>query len=228
MFDIVEETGSEPSLTPKTIVYVLVHGDPDPDNEGLSSLGKNQMDELARSRVTSGVTRIYTSPKKVCLETAGGLRRNFDASIKVKECLEGVCLPLLNQPADEIAEVLASYWDEGYTPEEGESLEKTRIRISDCVNDIASRHSSDSIAIVVPPILSVLLLSLVRGGEPRIEDWVMMGYCSCSTYQYSETGWELVMPPDNSFLSRRTAVKDKLPEGVLDQLGILQLKEDER
>jgi len=225
LFDIVEETGSEASLTPKTIVYVTVHGDPKADDEGLSSLGEDQVFELSRSRVMSGITRIYTSPNKACLETAGTLRRDFEAPVQVKDCLDGFDLELKEQSASDIADMLEAYWDEGYTSEEGRSLEESRIKISDCVNGIAAKHSSDSIAIVVPPILSALLLSLVRGGEPRIEEWVMMGYCSCTTYQYSDTGWELVMPPDNSFLSERTAVKDKLPDGLLELLGILEVKE---
>jgi len=225
LFDIVEETGSEASLTPKTIVYVIVHGDPEADDEGLSSLGEDQVFELSRSRVMSGITRIYSSSNKACLETAGALRRNFEAPVEVKDCLDGFGFQIKEQPVSDIADMLEAYWDEGYTPEEGKSLEESRIRISDCVNGIADKHSSDSIAIVVPPILSALLLSLVRGGEPRIEEWVMIGYCSCTTYQYSDTGWELVMPPDNSFLSERTAVKDKLPDGVLELLGILEVKE---
>jgi broad specificity phosphatase PhoE len=212
MFDLVQEREIGKSLAPRTMVYVIVHGEPDPNkSSALSEKGKNQVGDLGRSRVATGVRKVYSSPSEICLKTAGLLRREFDAPVDVKECLREVALG--ESKNKDLGSLLKKMWDDPkFTHKSGESLFDARHRLGECMNIIGDRHTGDSVAVIVDALLSAMFLSLVRGGNPRIEDWMHCGHASCATYEYSKKGWELLMPPDDSFLADPSSVSDTLPE----------------
>jgi hypothetical protein len=64
--------------------------------------------------------------------------------------------------------------------------------------------------------MSCLFYSLVTAAPLNIDEWLSTGFASCATYEYAKTGWALVMPPENSFLSDPTGVSDWLPENLFD------------
>jgi broad specificity phosphatase PhoE len=212
MFDLVQEREIGKSLAPRTMVYVIVHGEPDSkESNDLSEKGKNQIGDLGRSRVATGVRKVYSSPAEICLKTAGLLRKEFDAPVDVKECLKEVALG--EGKSKNLGTLLKKMWDDPeFTHKSGESLFDARHRLGECMNMIGDRHTGDSIAVIVDALLSAMFLSLVRGGKPRIEDWMHCGHASCATYEYSKKGWELLMPPDDSFLADPSSVSDTLPE----------------
>jgi broad specificity phosphatase PhoE len=212
LFDLIQERDLEKPLALRTMVYVITHGEMKSENsDKLSERGKKQVDELVRSRVVVGVRKIYSSSQKVTMATAGILRREFDAVIEVKDCFS---------PVDfRKNEVLPKMWqDPEYSAKGGESFLQARRRFADCMNHIGRKHSGDSVAIVTDPLSSTLILWLVSGGSLNLDDYLQMGYAACASYEYSKKGWILVMPPDNSFLTEPSIVREKLPPKLIEAL----------
>ncbi|MGY5875636.1 MAG: histidine phosphatase family protein [Candidatus Thorarchaeota archaeon] len=222
MFDLIQERDVGSELAPRTIFYILTHGEVEKENQDeLSERGQGQVMELAHSRIVPGVTRIYSSPGKVALQTAGILRKVFETSVDVRDCLEDVKLGKGKMKIQELAEVLSLFWDDPDADiKHGESLNELKHRFGDCLNNIASRHPNDSVVIVTHPMNSALLISLVMGGPVQVEDWLNMGHCSCASYEYSRKSWTLVMPPDDSFLTDPVTVVDSLPEDIREKFGV--------
>ena len=220
MFDLIQERDLGKPLALRTMVYVITHGQSDPDNpEKLSERGKNQVDELVRSRVVVGVRKVYSSSQKVVMATAGILRREFEVIIEVKECFSPVSSGKKEKSEDEIEDILPKMWrDPDYSPKGGESLLQARHRFSQCLNHIGKKHSGDSVAIVTDPLSSTLIYWLVEGGNLNLNDYLQMGLAACAAYEYSKEGWVLVMPPDDSYLSEPCTVRETLPQKLIDSL----------
>ncbi|MFW9799564.1 MAG: histidine phosphatase family protein [Candidatus Thorarchaeota archaeon] len=219
MFDLVQERDVGRKLAPHTMIYVITHGVTSAIG-GLTDTGKNQVVELARSRVVSGVTSIYSSPAKDAQATAKILGKEFRAKVKTKECLEEVRTGRRTLSTDEMAQVLPEMWrNVDHRPRNGESLMEARHRLAKCVGEFAGKHRGESIAIVTHTIMATLFHTLVKGGNPSIKEWMEMGYASCAAYEYSKGGWSLVMSPDNSFLTEATVVRETLPSEVIDGLN---------
>ena len=211
MFDLVQEPSNGVAMS-RTLVHVLNHGEPIPENlDELSERGKNQVFELARSRIVTGVRKLYSSPMKEAKATSRILREEFDTPVDVKDCLTEVALAKKRPTYKEMSEILPEMWeDSSFAPKKGESLIAAQKRIGECLTSIAKRNSGDSVAIILHPIVCLLFDNLVCGGEPTPENWLSFGYASCATYEYSKDGWVLVMPFDNSFLSDPSSVSDTL------------------
>jgi broad specificity phosphatase PhoE len=198
------------------MVYVITHGEIDPQNKDkLSGRGKNQVDELIRSRVVGGVRKVYSSSQKVAMATAGILRREFDAIIEVKECFS----PVDFGKNENFEKILPKMWQNlEYSTKNGESFLQARRRFADCMNHIGKKHSGDSVAVVTDPLSSTLILWLVSGGVLKLDSYLEMGHAACASYEYSKKGWILVMPPDDSFLTETSSVKDKLSQNLIEAL----------
>jgi broad specificity phosphatase PhoE len=198
------------------MVYVITHGESNPDNpDKLSERGKNQVDELVRSRVAVGVRKVYSSSQKVVMATAGILRREFDALIEVKDCFS----PINFGKNVEIVDLLPKMWrDPEHAPKNGESLLQARHRFSQCMNHIGKKHSGDSVAIITDPLSSTLILWLVSGGSLNLQEYLQMGHAACAAYEFSKDGWLLVMPPDDSFLSDPLSVQETLSNDLKESL----------
>jgi len=222
MFDLVQERDVSKVLSSRTLVYLIVHGETQPENpESLSEKGRSQVVELARSRVASGVQTIYTSSLKEASSTAAVLAKEFEAKTETKDCLSEVALGKGRPIGKQLVERLPTMWnDMNHVRPGGESFNTAKRRFGDCMNNIGERNAGESIVVVSHPIVAALFLSLVRGGAPQLEDWLYMGYASCTAYEYSNRGWSLVMPPDDSYLTEPTSVKDRLPKEVLQALGV--------
>ncbi len=222
MFDLIQERDVGSELSPRTLFYILTHGEMEKENRDiLSERGQGQVMELAHSRIIPGVTRIYSSPGKIALQTAGILRKEFDAAVDVKDCLDDVKLGKGNMKDQELADVLSLFWeDHDANIKHGESLNELRGRFGGCLNEIATLHPNDSVVVVTHPITSALLISLVMGGPVQVEDWLNIGYCSCASYEYSRKAWTMVMPPDDSFLTDPVSVADSLPIEIREKFGV--------
>jgi len=218
MFDLIQERDTDTRLAPRTMVYVITHGVTE-ESGGLSEVGKNQVVDLARSRVVAGVTRIYSSSTRNTEATAKILSKEYGAKAIKKDCLEEVKLGKGRLSAEELARILPKMWkDTDFQPEHGESLMDARHRLAECVSKFSAKHSGDSIVIVTHAMLATLFHTLVKGGDPTVEEWLTMGHASCAAYEYAKGGWTLVMPPDNSYLTEMTAVRDVLPPEVIEAL----------
>jgi broad specificity phosphatase PhoE len=222
MFDLVQEGDTGPGLAARTLVYVITNGETDVNKlRNLTERGRNQVEELARSRVVSGVQIIYYASNDVTTETAKILSDEFKVEAKKKDCFHDIKVGKGNPNAQILAEILPNLWnDVDCVPDKGESLMMARRRLADCIRGLIGRHRGNSVAIILSTTMSVLFYTLVAGGEPNLDDWLETGHASCATYEYAKDGWTLVMPPDNSFLIDGNNVRDTLPDEVRDSLGI--------
>lgn len=214
MFEYVQERETSSPLTTRTMVYVIIIGEPDKeDPEKLSERGENQVMEIAMSRVVAGVRRIYSATSKIAMSTSKILADDFNAKIQKRDCLDDVNI---GKKSDSHQTLLEIWKDEEYEPSDGESFAFARERFGMCMNEIASKHSGDVFAVVTHPLIGVLFNSLVTAAPLNIANWLSAGYASCASYEYSRKGWSEVMPPDNSYLSDPTSVADGYPEGHFD------------
>lgn len=218
MFEYVQEREMGARLEPRTLIYVITSGEVMNDGSGkLSERGKNQIKELSNSRLVAGVRKIYTSTTSYDFETAKMLSNEFNVRVDKKGCLDAFKLGFSWTDSDQLREMLPALWnDPDYQIGKGESLEAAKERFGTCMNDIGARHPDDSVAVVCDTIQSYLFHSLVTAAPLNMDAWLMTGFASCATYEYAKTGWTLVMPPENSFLSDPTCVSDWLPENLFD------------
>ncbi|MGY5859223.1 MAG: histidine phosphatase family protein [Candidatus Thorarchaeota archaeon] len=218
MFEYVQEREMGSGLELRTLLYVITSGEVMDDGSGnLSERGKNQILELASSRLVGGVRKIYSSTTSYDHETAKILSKEFDVRVDKKGCLDAFKLGFSWTDVIQLKEALPALWsDHNYQIGKGESIEDAKERFGTCMNDIGRKHPDDSVAIVCDTIMSCLFHSLVTAAPLNIEEWLTTGFASCATYEYAKTGWTLVMPPENSFLSNPSCVSDWLPENLFD------------
>jgi len=205
-------------LEPRTLIYVITSGEVSHDDPSkLSERGKNQILELASSRLVAGVRKIYSSSTSSDYETATMLSKEFEVRLDKKGCLDAFKLGISWKDEDQLKDLLPALWkDEDYKISKGESLAEARERFGTCMNDLGRKHPDDSIAVVSDSIMTFLFHSLVTAAPLDFKSWLTTGYASCATYEYAKTGWTLVMPPENSFLSEPSCISEWLPENMFD------------
>ena len=213
MFEYVQEREPTTRLKPRTMVYVITIGDCSPeDGNQLTECGKNQIFELARSRIVAGVSTIYVDSTKPSVSSGEILAGELGTRTASRNCLDSAKVP---GDFDSWRTNIIQMWEnDDYTPEKGESFTDAKLRVSSCMNDLASKHPNDGIAIVVNPLIAVLFDRHVTAKPLHMKDWLDMGFASCASYEYSRS-WSMVMPHDNSFLSEPTSVRDRLPEDFI-------------
>ncbi len=219
MFDLVQERDEAgPRIGRRTMVFLISHGQPEELNlEELGERGKQQTSELAYSRIVSGVSRIYSSPSKVTKQTADILKKEFAVQVDIKDCLSNVRLGKDMANPD----VLSTFWSDPYAELKGcECIHEAQTRFGDCLNELVSKHPNDSIAVISHPLVITLFTSFVQGGIPQVEDWVYSGFCACSSYEVTKRSWNLVMPPDDSFLTEPCSVVEVLSDEIKSAFGI--------
>jgi len=217
MFEYVQEREMCSRLEPRTLIYMIVSGEPLlEDNSKLSERGRNQIVELAYSRLVAGVRKIYTSTEKANQECAKILSSEFKVRVEKQGCLDAFKLGISWGDTEKLKETLEAIWnDETYVHEKGESLADARERFGICMNNLGSKHPDDSFVVVTDSIMAFLFHSLVTAAPLSMKDWLSTGFASCATYEYAKTGWNLVMPPDNSFLTDPSSVADWLPPDII-------------
>jgi broad specificity phosphatase PhoE len=214
LFEIIEEPDYGGALS-RTMVYIAVSGEPNDESNNLSERGKQQVFELARSRLIAAPSKMYSDSSDACTNSAEIIAKELYTGSSRKDCLCEVNLGTKHPDEQFLKSELTKMWkDLSYAPKGGESLIKSQERISKCIDVIAKTHPESSIGIVLSPIVAALFYRLVAGGKPAIEDWLYSSFASCTTYEYSKNGWSLVMPPESSFLSEPSNVIDTLPKGV--------------
>ncbi|TFF92200.1 histidine phosphatase family protein [Candidatus Thorarchaeota archaeon] len=208
------ETETRTRIQPRTLAYIITVGETERDNcEKLTERGKNQIIELARSRVVAGVGRMYSSSLNPAHKTNQMLCKEFGSEASKKDCLSTVRIPGMDKRYEGVKDTLVKMWeDETFCEKKGESLFDARQRVGDCMSEIAAKHANDAFAVVCDPLIGALFDSLVSGAPIAPELWTKMGHAACGTDEYSR-GWSVVMPPDNSYLSDPTYVRDTLPDG---------------
>jgi len=218
MFEYVQEKEFSRRLEPRTMIYIITHGEVEKEKlRKISERGRNQVTELAHSRLVVGVRTLYCSPSKETIETSEMLRKEFECRIEKRDCLADVRLGFDWDDEEQLRERIPLMWkDENLRSEKGESLADARERIGECMNEIVAKHPGDSVAIVTHPLIATLFFSLVTAAPLDINEWLMSGHASCATYEYANTGWSLLMPSDNSFQSNPSSVADWLPENMFD------------
>jgi broad specificity phosphatase PhoE len=218
MFEYIQEREFSRRLEPRTAIYIITHGEVEKGHLGkLSERGRNQVIELAHSRLVVGIRTLYSSPAKEALETSEILRKEFECRMEKRDCLADLKLGFNWDDDKKLKESIPVMWkDENLRTEKGESLADARERIGECMNEIAAKHPGDSVAIVTHPIVATLFFSLVTAAPLDINEWLMTGHGSCATYEYTNTGWTLLMPSDNSFQSNPSSVADWLPDDIFD------------
>ncbi len=208
MFEMVQEPGIERTMS-KTIVYVVNTAEPDYVEDTLTERGKKQAHELFRSRLITGPEAIYSGTSGPTMQTADIVSADFGIPSVMIECLSDANLGESHESIRNKAQKILEMFDDiDYTPKSGESMREVQSRFSECVNELAVNHSGQSIVVVCGSIPFILFYRLVVGGIPTQDDWLNLGYCSCASYEYSNNGWALLLPPDNTFLSDPTAVSD--------------------
>lgn len=212
MFEYVQEREPTTRLKPRTMVYVVTIGDCELENNQLTECGKNQIFELARSRIIAGISTIYVDSTKSSTTSGQILAEELGSRTAPRECLDPV---KVEGNFDAWRETIIQMWeDEKHTPEEGESFVDAKLRFGSCMNELAGKHPNDGIAIVANPLIAILFDRHVTAQPLHMKDWLEMGFASCASYEYSRS-WSAVMPHDNSFLSEPTFVKDRLPDDFI-------------
>ena len=208
MFEYVQEREIGKRLDSRTIVYVITAGEYEGLNsQKLTERGVNQLLEMARSRVATGVRVIYSATDRVAEKSAEILAKEFESKVQKMECLDMV---RFGDKSDIAKEELERMWqNEEYRPVHGESLAEVREHFAACMGSIVAKHQDDVFAVVVDPFLAALFYTHVTAAPLDIDGWRSMGYAACATYEYSR-GWSVVMPSDNSYLSDPTTVSDTL------------------
>ena len=216
MFEYVQEREIGKRLEPRTMVYVITVGECEGFNsQNLTERGENQLIELARSRVATGVRVLYSATDKIAVKSSDILSKEFESKVKKMACLDTVRFGTAAKDMDSLSGTLKQMWqNEEFVPENGESFFEARERFGGCMGGIVAKHQDDVFAIVVDPLMAVLFHSHVIASPLDISEWQSIGYSSCATYEYSR-GWSVIMPPDNSYLSDPTTVSDTLPDGFL-------------
>ncbi len=205
MFEYVQEREVGKPLESRTIVYVITVGEPEGFNsQTLTERGKNQLFEMSRSRVATGVRTLYSASDKLASKSADILAKEFESKVKKMSCLDSV---KFGEFADKALEEILK--DEAFRPGNGESIADARDRFGTCMGGIVAKHQDDVVAVVVDPLMAILFHSHVTATPFDINEYYSTGYASCASYEYSR-GWSVIMPPDNSFLSEPTTVLDTL------------------
>ena len=214
MFDLIQERDNEPLIGHRTTVYIVV---PAETREGkLTERGTAQLDDLVHSRMITSSSRVYSASSKSETLTAERLAKEFDVKHIIDDDLGEVKLGLEDLDEKGVADTLRAIWtDLEFVPPGGESLDQAERRVADSMNRIVSKHSNDSITVVLPPITGLLFISLVVGGIPTLEQWLDLGHASCAMFEYQRSSWSLVFPLDNSFLSEPSTVQETLPDEVV-------------
>jgi broad specificity phosphatase PhoE len=182
------------------------------DKRRLTERGKNQIFELARSRIIAGVSTIYVDSTKASIESGSILSEELGARTAPRDCLDPVKVP---GKYDEWRDHIIRMWeDEEFAPSKGESFTDAKLRFGSCMNDLVSKHKNDGIAIIVDPLIAILFDRHVTAQPLHMKDWLDMGYASCASYEYSRS-WSMIMPHDNSFLSEPTSIKNNLPDDFI-------------
>jgi broad specificity phosphatase PhoE len=216
MFEYVQEREIDKRLEPRTMVYVITVGECDGFNsQNLTKRGENQLIEMARSRVATGVRLLYTATEKIAVKSAEILADEFESKTKKMTCLDSVKFGDDRNNLDSFRATFKQMWkQEDFVPEHGESFVEVRDRLGNCMGGIVAKHQDDVVAVVVDPLIALLFHSHVAAISLDMSEWQSFGYASCATYEYSR-GWSVIMPPDNSYLTDPTTVNDTLPEGLL-------------
>jgi broad specificity phosphatase PhoE len=210
MFEYVQEREFGKRLEPRTIVYVITVGEYGGlDSQKLTERGENQLLEMARSRVATGVRILYSATDIVAGKSAEILAKEFESKVQKMDCLDMV---KFEDKSGMTKEELEKMWhNEEYQPKNGESLAETRERFGTCMGSLVTSHQDDVFAVVVDPLLSVLFYTHISAAPLDINEWYSTGYAACATYEYSR-GWSVIMPSDNSYLSEPTTVGDSLSD----------------
>ncbi len=216
MFEYVQEREVGKRLESRTIVYVITSGECDGFNsQKLTDRGENQLIEMARSRIATGVRVLYSATDKIALKSANILEREFESKIQKVDCLNLVNFGTSPNDLSLLGKTLKQMWqDEDFTPDDGESFIEARERFSNCMGNLVAKHKDDVLAVVVDPLMAILFHSHIVAAPLDMNEWHSMGYAACASYEYSR-GWNLVMPPDNSFLSDPTTVGETLQNELL-------------
>ncbi|TFG14188.1 hypothetical protein EU537_04510 [Candidatus Thorarchaeota archaeon] len=208
MFEMVQEPGIEQTMS-KTIVYVVNTAEPNPEGEALTDRGKEQSHELFRSRLITGPESIYSGISGPVMQTADIVSSDFGIPSIMVECLSNANLGKSDGSLEDKKRKILEMWDDlDRSPENGESMREIQSILSNCVNELAVNHSGQSIVVVCESIPFILFYRLVVGGVPTKDEWLNLGYCSCASYEYSNNGWALLLPPDNTYLSEPSTVSD--------------------
>ncbi|MBN2228459.1 MAG: histidine phosphatase family protein [Candidatus Thorarchaeota archaeon] len=218
MFEYVQEREFSARLEPRTMIYVITIGETEEiGSTKLTEKGRNQVLELAHSRLVAGIRIMYSDPSNAAIQTSEILRREFECKMEKRSCLSEINWGFKWDDIEQLKENLPKMWsDENESVNRGESLAEARERIGICMNEIAVKHVGDSLAVVMHPLITTLFHSLVTAAPLEFKDWLMMGYAACASYEYTKKGWTLVMPPDNSFQSDPSCTGDILPEDIFE------------
>lgn len=216
MFEYVQEREVGKRLESRTLVYVITIGESDGFNsQKLTERGENQLVEMARSRVATGVRELYSATDKITLKSAKILENEFESKIQKVDCLNLVKFGTSLDNMALLGKTLKQMWqDEEFIPDDGESFIEARERFSNCMGNLVAKHKDDVVAVVVDPLMAILFHSHIIAAPLDMAEWHSMGYAACASYEYSR-GWNLIMPPDNSFLSDPTTVGETLQNELL-------------
>ncbi len=210
MFELVDNEMPAEIRWTRTLVRFVVHGEPTSKGTALSERGRLQVEELARSRLITSANVIISSKEEVSHVTAEILSRELGSTIETMSCLEDV--HSLRQPDKTSFEEVVRFWsNKRESDSEGESLKEVMERLMRCIASAVGRYRGGMLVIVLSPALFVIVLHLVNGGRPSMNEWLETGFATCATCEYTRHGWHMVMSPENSFLTESTTVMDMIP-----------------
>lgn len=141
-------------------------------NIPLSDNGKNQVAEAAIELHDIRFDAIYVAPCESALQTARTLNENRQAKLQPVDALVNVDHGLWDgKSIDEVKQRLPKIYKqwqdfpESACAPQGESLERATRRVEQSLHKLLKRHTSGSIALILPQPLSAIAASLLTGEE---------------------------------------------------------------
>ena len=144
----------------------------------LSEEGHRQVETMARELDGVQVKTIYTSPCESARQTAEYFCKTRDAKIRVVDCLSNVDHGLWHgKLIEEVKRNHPKVYRQGIeAPEQvcppgGESMAEAQSRVGKFIRKTVRKHGDETIAIIVPDPLALLIHGLLSGEELQSDLW---------------------------------------------------------
>jgi alpha-ribazole phosphatase len=163
----------------KTRIWIIRHGEPTPETRGrcyghldveLSSVGREQMQAVARKLSGEPIRAIYCSPRQRAVESAAILAEPLHSPITIEERFRELDFgdfegKLYDEIAQEYPEAYRQ-WMEHPTETQfpnGESFAQMQARVANAAHELYARHRGEAFAIVSHGGVNRILLSAALG-----------------------------------------------------------------
>ena len=137
------------------------------DRAPLSSEGWRQMNALAANWPAEKPAAVYCSDLLRSIQSATILQTAFHVPLVRRECIrEWTADPADLPQREDIALERRAWQDLDWSPPSGESLAMAKVRITNCLQEIAATHHGESVAVVGHGTVFSQFIATLKGERP--------------------------------------------------------------